>query len=113
MRLRRVRLEYEATLEPVPDSPCPAARGKAEWKVYEDDTRKSKVRVSGLDLPDGTLLQVIVETRLLAVLTVERGRARYRQDTERGEGVPAVESDQVLQVIHAGQVILAGRFREE
>jgi hypothetical protein len=113
LRIRNVHQEYEAKLEPTATSPYPAARGKAEWKVYGDGTRQAKVQVSRLDMPDGTVLELLVENRRIALLTIQGGMARYKREAERGEGVPPVELDQVLQVIHHGQVILAGRFYAE
>lgn len=113
MRIRNVLQEYEARLTPSPDSRYPAARGKAEWKVYGDGTRQCKVSISKLDLPDGVVLELVVDQRRMTQLTVQRGTARYRRETERGEGVPEVKLDQVLQVVHAGQVILEGRFYSE
>jgi hypothetical protein len=113
MRIRNVLQEYEAMLEPVPASPYPGARGKAEWKVYGDGTRQCKVKVSGLDLPDGSKLELVVDDRQIAAVAVQNGMARYRRETERGEAVPYVESNQVLQVIYAGNVILEGKFYSE
>ncbi len=113
MRIRNVLQEYEAKLAPTPKSLCPAAQGKAEWKVYDDGTRKGKVSVSKLGLPDGAVLELIVENRRIAQLTVQRGTVRYRRETERGEDVPVVELDQVLHIIYAGQVLLEGRFYAE
>ena len=58
-------------------------------------------------------LELVLENRRIAALAVENGMARYRQETERGEAVPYVELDQVLQVLHAGNVLLKGRFYSE
>jgi hypothetical protein len=113
MRFRNVHQEYEAMLQPVPGSPFPTARGKAEWKTYGDGTRQSKLKVSGLNIPDGSKLELVVENRHIATLAVQNGLARYRQESEKGEAVPLVESNQVLQVLYAGMVILEGRFYAE
>jgi hypothetical protein len=113
MRIRKVLQEYETMLEPVPAGPYPKARGKAEWKVYGDGTRQCKVKVSRLNLPDGCELELVVQNRRIARVQVQNGMARYRRETERGEAVPFVESNQVLQVIYAGNVILEGKFYSE
>lgn len=113
MRIRNVLQEYEATLAPGPASDCPAAQGKAEWKAYDNGTRQGRVSVSRLALPDGAVLELVVGDQRIAQLTVQRGSARYKRATDKGEGVPVIEKGQVLQVIHAGQVILAGQFYVE
>lgn len=113
MRIRNVIEEYEAKLEPTLTSPYPAAQGKAEWKVYSNGTRQGKVSVSKLGLADGAVLELVIENRQIAQLTVQRGTTRYRRETERGESVPLVELGQVLEVSYVGQVILAGKFYAE
>jgi hypothetical protein len=115
LRVRGVLQEYEAQLEPV-RSAAPAvdsARGKGEWKVYGNGTRQCKVRVSGLNLPDGAVIQLAVSGGQFAELLVRGGKARYRRESERGEAVPEVEPRQMLQVSYAGQVILEGGFYSE
>jgi hypothetical protein len=113
MRIRNVVQEYEVRLEPLPAGPNSKARGKGEWKVYSDGTRQCKVSLSRLNLPNGAALELAVDGRRIAQLTVQGGMARFRRETEKGEGVPRVELDQVLQVMSSGQVILEGRFYEE
>jgi hypothetical protein len=113
VRIRSVTEEYEARLAPTAASPQPAASGKAEWKTYRGGARQGRATVSGLDLPDGTVLELAVASRTVARLTVQQGRARYRRETERAEDVPWVETDQVVQLLHGGHVLLEGRFRPE
>lgn len=113
MRIRSVLQEYEVKLEPPPASPCPSARGKAEWKIYGDGTRQCKLSVSNLDLPDGAVLELLVDDRRITQLILEHGTARYRRETERGEDVLVVELGQLLQVAHAGRTILVGHFYAE
>jgi hypothetical protein len=113
MRIRNVLEEYEAMLEPLPASPYQSARGKAEWKTYGDGTRQCKVKASGLKLPDGATLELFVDDRRIAKVTVLNGMAQFRRETERGEVVPSVKPDQILQVQYVGQVVLAGQFYEE
>ena len=91
MRMRPVRQEHEAQREPAPASPCPTARGKAEWKVYGDGTRQGKVTVAKLSLPDGAILDLVVDDQRITQLIVQRGMARFRRETVRGEDVPGVE----------------------
>ncbi len=113
MRIRSVLQEFEAKLAPAQPGASASARGKAEWKVYGDGTRGCKVSISGLDLPDGAVLQLAVSGRPIDQLVVSEGKARYKRQSERGEVVPQVELNQVLQVSYAGQIILKGELYPE
>lgn len=115
MRIRNVLREYEAQLHPTGDGAGSAgsARGKAEWKTYENGTSRCRVRVSGLNLSEGAALQLSVGGEALAEILVQQGKAGYRRESERGEAVPEVAPHQVLQVFYAGQIILEGEFNED
>lgn len=115
MRIRNVLQEYEAQLRPteVGAMTVRSASGKAEWKTYENGTCQCRVRISGLNLSEGAVIQLAVRGEALAEILVREGKARYRRESERGEAVPEVASHQVLQVSYAGQIILQGEFREE
>jgi hypothetical protein len=113
MRIRNVLQEFEAKLEPNPVGSFSNARGKAEWKTYENGSRQCKVSVSKLNLPDGIVLELILDDRRIAKVTVQGGMARYKQESEAGEIVPAVMLNQVLQIIHNDSVILEGQFYSE
>jgi hypothetical protein len=92
---------------------APSARGKAEWKVYDNGSRRCKVWITGLDLSEGAVLQLAVSGQPMTEIMVRGGRGRYRRESERGEAVPVVELKQVLQVSYAGQIILEGEFYAE
>jgi hypothetical protein len=113
MRIRNVVHEFEVKLDPPVDSPQTLAHGKGEWKVYENGTRQCKLSVTKLRLADGTVLELIVNDRQTARLVVQQGIVRYRQESQKGESVPTVEANQLVQVVHSGQVILEGRFYSE
>jgi hypothetical protein len=113
VRIRSVLQEYEAQLKPTSAgaaTPAHAAHGKAEWKAYGDGTRKCKVWVSRLNLPEGAVLELAVNGQLMDRIVVRQGAARYKRESDRGEAVPVVEVSQVLQVCYMGQVILEGEF---
>lgn len=115
MRIRSVREELEVKLRPtVAGTPLAAsARGKGEWKVYGDSSRQCKLSVTNLNLPDGTELQVELSGRLVADMIVDRGTARFRRESERGEIVPSVQANEVLQILLHGKAILEGSFYHE
>ncbi len=115
MRIRDVTSEHEAHLAAVAGAPEAArsARGKGEWKRYADGSRRCKVSVSRLDLPDGTAVALAISGRALAEERLAGGRVRYRRETERGERVEDVAPGDTLQVIVNGQPVLEGRFEAE
>jgi hypothetical protein len=112
MRFRSVLEEFEVKLQSS-TAEASAARGKGEWKVYEDGSRQCKVSINNLKLPEGTQLQLSVNGRVIATLTAERGSARFRRETENGELVPYVRANEVLQILLDGKVILEGSFYAE
>jgi hypothetical protein len=116
MRIRSVLEELEAKLAPV--SPIaaitlPTTFAEAEWKVYSNGTRRCKVTVSRLDLPDGAVIELGVDGEQFDIIEVQGGKARYERESEKGEIVPEVRADQVLQVSYAGEVLVEGRFYPE
>ena len=115
MRIRSVLEEYEVQLQPTEFAGARAnsARGKGEWKVYGNGSRRCKVWITGLNLSDGSVVQLSISGRQVAELLLSGGRARYQRGSERGEAVPEVEAKQVLQVSYAGQPLLTGEFYSE
>jgi hypothetical protein len=112
MRFRSVLEEFEVKLRPL-TAEASAARGKGEWKLYGDHSRQCKLSVTGLNLPDGTELQLTVSGRVIAEVPVDRGSIRLRRETEKGEFVSHVRADEVLQVLLSGKAILEGTFYTE
>lgn len=115
LRIRNVIEEFEVKLKPVPSAPpvLRSADGKGEWKVYGDGSRQCKVSVLRVDLPDDTSLQLAINGRGIGEMKVQRKTARYKRESERGEGVPKVEASQRLQIILAGEIVLEGMFYAE
>ena len=107
-----MRQELEATLAPPAAGPA-AARGKAEWKVYADGTRQGRVSASGLDLPDGAVVEIGIGERMIGTTAVEGGRVRYRRESGEAEVVPEVAVGEVLRLRHTGRVLLEGAFYAE
>lgn len=81
--------------------------------MYGDGARRCKVWVSRLNLPEGAVLELAVNSQPMDKMVVRQGAARYKRESERGEVVPVVEVSQVLQVCYVGQVILEGEFYQE
>ncbi len=110
-RIRNVLQEFEAHLQPVP--PESKTRGKSEWKKYTDQSQRLKVKTSGLNLPEGTPLEIMIDGQKIGEMTLQGKLARFERDSEKGEYVPQVEADQVLQVLFRGEVIAQGKYYAE
>lgn len=115
MRIRSVVEEFEVKLRPTTAgvSSTTSARGKGEWKLYGDGSRQCKVSIHYLRLPDATQLQLTVNGRMIGEMILERGSAGFRRETEKGELVPHVRANEVLQVLLNSNVILEGSFYTE
>lgn len=113
MRIRNVKKELEAHLLPPAHNADAAARGKAEWKEYQDGSRRIKISITVAGQEDGTLMDVVMDGRLIDQIVLERGIARYRRESEQGEQVPTPEAGQVLRIICLGTILLEGQFVEE
>lgn len=113
MRIRNVKKELEAHLSPPPNGTDPSARGKAEWKEYQDGSRRIKISITGVGQDDGTLMDVVMDGRLIDQIPLERGKARFRRESERGEQVPTPAAGQLLQIGCVGRILLEGSFVEE
>ncbi len=111
IRVRDVLEELEAPLVPArPDGPAAAASGKAERKRYADGGEKLKVRCSGLALPDGAPVALLLGERMLAEEPVEDGRVRFEWDSAAGAAVPPVAEGEALALVHTGEVLVIGTF---
>lgn len=111
MPFRSVVEELEAKLRPVKPHAAawaPRGLGKAEWKQYGDGSRLGSLVLTGLDLPDGSELELTSAGRPIDRLVVQQGGVRYRRESALGESVPLVERNQLMQVLYQGQVILSG-----
>lgn len=112
MRFRHVTEEHEVVLRPTAAAPADAAaaRGKGEWKLYGDGSRQCRVSVTDLSLPEETVLHLFVSGRHAGEMVVQRKNARFRRESEKGEFVPAVQENEILQILLQGVVILEGMF---
>lgn len=115
MRIRDVAEEHEVLLKTTGAAPAStaSARGRGEWKLYRDGTRKCKVSVTHLTLPEETRLYLAINGRHAGEMAIQKGTARFRRESENGDFVPAVQVDEVLQVLLDGIVILEGKFYRE
>lgn len=111
-RVRSVLQEFEAQIRAT-GREHPKARGKSEWKRYGDQSERLKITAFGVDLPDGTPLEITVDGLTIGEMVLRGKDARYERESEKGEHVPRVEKGQVIEIKVRGQVILAGQYYAE
>lgn len=109
---RRIVEDYEARLSPPADADEASAnaRGKAEHERFGDGEVEFGVRLRGLRIRDGAEVEIHLNGSKLASVPVDSGRAMLVLSLGGGDRIPAVKSDDRLEIIVRGRVLLAGRF---
>ncbi len=108
---RRIVEDFEARLSPPTDADEESAnaRGKAEHERFGDGEVEFGVRLRGLSIRDGAEVEIHLNGSKLASVPVDNGRAMVLS-LGGGDRIPAVKSDDRLEIIARGRVLLAGRF---
>src|SRR5215207_7938770 len=87
-------------------------RGDAQYEI-EFNNREFRVRVENVNLPAGTVLNVLVDGAQVGQLSVAPSldRSEFRLKTENGQTVPQINSrTRVVVASQAGATLLAGSF---
>ena len=87
-------------------------RGDAQYEI-EFNNREFRVRVEDVNLPAGTVLNVLVDGARVGQLSVAPGldRSEFRLKSENGQTVPQINSrTRVVVASQAGATLLAGSF---
>ena len=115
IRINRREVEdLEARLQPQPGVEAALrARGAAEREEWDDGEAEFEAFVSGLDLPDGSEVEFVVDEVVLGRVALERGRARLEFDSRSGDDVPPILAHQCIEVRHGATVLMAGQFRHD
>jgi hypothetical protein len=86
-------------------------RGEAEAKTFVDGNRKFEVHVTNINLPDNTVLRVLVDGAQAGTLRLVSLTSEFEVETEDGQTVPQVNSrTRVVVSDAAGNTIVAGSF---
>jgi hypothetical protein len=108
-RIRTVLEEFEAQLR---SDVNPAARGKSERKRYGTGQERLTFRANGLDLPDGTPVDLVLRGTVIARCDTRAGRARVTFLSEHGS-VPVVAAGDPVALRVGDRTLLRGVFEPE
>ena len=109
---RRIVEDYEARLSPPAgaDEESADARGKAEHERFGDGEVEFGVRLRGLPVHDGAEVEIHLNGSKLASVPVNDGRAMLLLSLGGGDSIPAVRSEDRIEIIYRGRMLLSGRF---
>jgi hypothetical protein len=112
MRLfRRIVEDYEARLAPPgPTAIRHPASGKAEHERFEDGEIQFEVRTRRLELANGTEVEIRLNGEAVSRVAVARGAMSLRLSNHKGDTIPTVRTGDRLEIVHRGEVVLAGSF---
>jgi hypothetical protein len=86
-------------------------RGEAEAKTFVDANRKFEIHVTNVNLPDGTVLSVLVDGAQVGTLRLVGLMGEFEVETRDGQPVPQINSRTRVVVSNAaGSTIVAGSF---
>ncbi|MDX6445408.1 MAG: hypothetical protein QOH71_2482 [Blastocatellia bacterium] len=86
-------------------------KGEAELETFADGNRKFEVTVSNVNLPNGTVLNVLVDGAKVGTLTVGALTGQLELKTKDGQTVPQINTrTRVAVTDQAGNTIVAGSF---
>ncbi len=111
MAIRRILEELEAYLQPVAAAVSDSvSKGKLEFKRYGDGRQRMKIKCKGLDLADGTRLQLLSGSTVIAFLEARNGRAEIDEERDGSDDAPPLAAGDVLTLCHEGVPLLSGRL---
>lgn len=86
-------------------------KGEAELETFADGNRKFEVTVENVNLPNGTVLNVLVDGAKVGDLTIAGLIAKLELSTKDGQTVPPINTrTRVAVTDQAGNTIVAGSF---
>ena len=86
-------------------------KGEAELDTFADGSRKFKAEAEDVNLPDGTILNVLVDGNKVGTLTLLNHRGELELKTRDGQTVPMINPGAKITIIDStGAAILSGTF---
>lgn len=109
MIVRRVLEEFEARLTPASTvGPARDGRGKMEYKRYCNGRQRMKIKCRGLELPDGTKLELRCGDTVIALLETRRNRAELDDERDGAAQFPIPAPGDILELCQDGMPLLTG-----
>jgi hypothetical protein len=104
MRIRNVRQEFGAHLQPV--QPGTRTTGKSEWKHYADGTFRIRISIRNIPLPPSSVIELLLDGAQIAQLQVQGNKARIDRENMTSQGISAVRAGQTRH-IRSKDIVLA------
>lgn len=121
-KLRREIEEYEADLYKVQEASwlnrllglfMQSKHGELEMKAYDDGEREMKIKLHGLNIPDGATVSAVVDGNAAFEVRVDRGQVRMFFSSSQGDSIPVVRNGSVVQIQYGSETLLEGAFRPD
>ena len=111
---RRIVEDYEARLAPgAAGVRGSGGGGKVEHERFDDGEVQFELRVHGLQIADGSQLEVRLNGAVVATTDVDTGRSSLRLSNRKGHEIPVVRAGDRLEVAHRSVVLLEGIFQPD
>lgn len=107
MTLRAVEYELEAKLEGAGNF-FSKPRGKVERKSYSDGSERLKISLRKLKAPEDFYAIVKIGGSEVAQIKIEKGSARFDEETSEPGNMPKMKAGQSVEVILDGALVLQG-----
>lgn len=110
-KLRSVVEDFEAKLESTGANEFSQfGRGEVERELYGDGSAELKIQFSSSNLPDGSIVSLMIDGVHAGDFEVSNGRDYQRIDSQSGRTVPSVKTGDTADVIYDDITILSGIF---
>ncbi|MGI9533895.1 MAG: hypothetical protein ACR2NW_02995 [Thermodesulfobacteriota bacterium] len=111
IKVRSILEDYEADLNPTNlNEFSQSGRGEVERELYGDGSAALKLRFSGTNLPEGSMVTLVVNSSKAGEFQVSEGRVYEKIETRSGKTVPSVKAGDTVEVLYDGTVVLSGTF---
>ena len=88
-------------------------KGEAEFKEFDDGERRLELVFYGIKAPDGQEARMLLNGEPVLTASLRRGRARLDLTTAKGDEVPRMQVDDVVEIDCGSGVVLRGVMRPD